>query len=151
MILFGQNIAKLVNDAITAAGGVLSASLIRETQSDSDILLTDAPASTFVRHACKGFMENRTDEYRGDTLVRKGGQTISILGDSLPGGIVPQAGDRIEIEDAIFLVSGVPTRDPAAAIYECSVSLAGESDIPVIPPPDQSDRAFGPGFGPEFG
>lgn len=121
-ILFGIDIAKLVNDSIAAAGGVLPGILVQKINTGrtaGDLTAGQNPTQT--RHSFQGFIENRSQTRRAGTLVSQGGQIISILGDSLPSGIVPEQGDRIEIEGRTFDILEVPTRDPAAALYECVV------------------------------
>ena len=146
-ILFGLDIAKIVNDALAAAGGVLDGVLVRETAGERDPAKLTAPRlKTITRHNFKGFLENRSDKYRDGTLIEQGGEMASLLGASLPSGIVPEDGDRIEIEGHSFRINSVPGRDPAAAIYECEISLIGPVAPPVVRKRGAFSRAFSSAF-----
>lgn len=121
-ILFGLNIAKIVNDEISAAGGVLTGTLIKRTLGTrTGGNLTAGTNPTSANHSFQGFLENRSEVTRGGSLVSAGGQFVVILGASLPDGVIPEQGDRVTIEGTTFEVLGVPERDPAAAVYECLV------------------------------
>lgn len=122
-VLFALNIAQIVDNALQAAGGVGTGVLIKRTNTGrTPGNLTGGQNPTDTSHPFNGFLDNRSEVRRNGTLVSAGGQFVSILGASLPSGITPAQGDRIEIESTTFEVLEVPTRDPAAAIYECLVS-----------------------------
>ena len=132
--LFGQDIAKLLYDSIQSAGGLRPVILIRIREGERNPNdLTGGKVSTQTRYECEGFISRRSDEYRAGTLVRTGGETVVILGDSLPEGIRPRPGDNCIAEDRTFFISGV-TNDPAEAVYTSDVSLLelSSSDAPVI-------------------
>ena len=121
-ILFGLNIAQIVNDEISAAGGVLTGTLTKRTNTGRTVgNLTGGQNPSSVNYTFNGFLENRSEVRRGGTLVSAGGQFVSILGASLPSGIIPEQSDQITIENTLFEVLSVPNRDPAAAVYECLV------------------------------
>lgn len=121
-VLFGLNIAQLVADGISSAGGVLTGVLIKRTSTGrTPGNLTGGRNPTDASHSFQGFVENRNEVRSGGTLVSAAGQFVSILGATLPSGITPESGDQIEIEGTTFNVLGVPGRDPAAAVYECLV------------------------------
>ena len=116
--LFGLDIAGIVNDAFTQAGGVLDATLTKVepgTRTPGD--LAGGTNSTSTAHACKGFVEQRTSRRMGDTLVQVAGEYVSILGASLPAGVEPEPSDSVTIEGRTFVVIEVTERDPAAALY----------------------------------
>ena len=141
--IFGLDIATILKDAIDSAGGLLPVLLIRTVSGDRDPDdLLAAPKTTTVRHPGSGFLENRTDKYRDGTLVREGGEFISIMGASLPSGIEPEPEDQIVIEDSVYRVTAITGRDPAAALFEMSVALIGKYvPEPVIPVTPGSGRA----------
>ncbi len=121
-VLFGINIAKLINDSVAQAGGVLDGTLHKRantTRTPGD--LTSGVNPSTVDYAFKGFIGNRTDARRNGSLVSQEGQFVSILGDSLLAGIIPEQGDSVTIEGTRFEIIGVPERDPAAALYQCEV------------------------------
>ena len=147
--LFGTDIARLLYDGILQSGGLLSATLIKTIiqRDPADVLKN---ITTDRRYPAHGFIDNRSDEYRAGTLVREGGQFVSILGASLPSGIIPRSGDAIEIEGQTFRISGVPQRDPAAALYRCAVVETGAITPPVIPVVPAQPGAFSQEFSSEF-
>lgn len=123
-ILFGLNIAQIVNSSIQQAGGVLDGTLIKiTTGTRTPGNLAGGTNPTSASHAFKGFVDNRSEVRREGSIVSDGGQIISILGDSLPAGIIPEQGDQITIsgESETFTITGIPARDPAKALYECAV------------------------------
>ena len=123
--LFGIDIAGLVNDAIAGAGGVLPATLHKRTPASRTAgSLTGGLNVTYVDHACRGFMERKTSQAMMEgALVIRSGERVSILGASLPAGVVPEAQDDVTIEGARYKVRGVRDRDPAAALYVLDVEL----------------------------
>lgn len=124
-ILFGLNIAQLVLDGVNAAGGLLTGTLTKRTataRTPGD--LTSGLNPTSAGHSFQGFIENRTESTRAGSLVSEGGQFVSILGASLPSGIIPEQGDLITIEGTTFEVLSITERDPAAALYECLVGAS---------------------------
>ena len=121
-VLFGINIAQVVNSAIRSAGGVLPGTLIKRTntgRTPGD--LTGGQNPSTENHPFRGFIDNRSETRRNGSLIKAGGQFVSILGASLPSGIVPELGDSVTIEGTTFNIIDVPERDPAAALYECRV------------------------------
>jgi hypothetical protein len=121
-VLFGLNIAQIVNQAIADAGGVLDGTLVKRANTGrTPGNLTGGQNPSETSHAFKGFIENRSETRRNGSLVSQEGQFVTILGDSLPSDVTPAQGDEITIEGRTFEVLGVPVRDPAAAAYECEV------------------------------
>ncbi len=117
-ILFGLDIAALVNDGLQEAGGVLDATLIKVspgTRTPGD--LTGGTNPTTTTHACKGFLESKGERRINGTLVSDGAVLASILGASLPVGVVPTVNDRLTIEGTTYDVKEIAGRDPAAALY----------------------------------
>ena len=118
--LFGLDIANIVNNAITSAGGVLDVTLIKVTSGTRDpsnitggLRPTEAP-----QLVCKGFIENKTERRIGDTIVSQGGEFVSILGASIPDQtVVPEANDKVIVENTTYRIIEITQRDPAAALY----------------------------------
>jgi hypothetical protein len=126
--LFGIDIAAEVHAAISSAGGVLDATLVKvATGARTALSLANGTNPTETGYACKGFMstESRTTlgafmEITPGDLTKEERQTVTILGGSLPSGIVPLGGDRVTIESVTYAITMV-TRDPAGAAYVCQV------------------------------
>lgn len=120
--LFGLDIAALVDANIQAAGGVLTGTLTKPTagtRTPGDI--TSGTNPTTQSYSFRGFLESRSQIRINGTLVRAGGQVLSVLGASLPDGIEPESGDTAVIEGTTFQINAVADRDPAAALYQCAV------------------------------
>ena len=133
--LFGLNISKLLYDAIQTAGGLRDIVLIKTiagTLNPND--LTGGVPVTQTRHNCEGFLSITTDTYREGTLVRAGGESVVILGESLTGTIRPRPGDKCELEGKQFAIGAV-SNDPAEATFTCAVNLletvSGEAPVVV--------------------
>jgi len=119
--LFGLDIASIVDRGLAAAGGVMAGTLIRPTPSVRVAdALTEGRQTSDATYACRGFIEIREPRMAG-TLVRRSGDSATILGASLPSGIEPQAGDRVSFGERTYEILGVTTRDPAAAAYICKI------------------------------
>lgn len=124
-ILFGLDIAKIVNDEIQKAGGVLDGTLTKHTNTGRNpAQLSGGQQPASAEHAFKGFIDNKDQEQQGGSLTQSTGQIVAILGDSLPAGVIPETNDLIKIEGIDFTIVGVPERDPAAALYECEVKAS---------------------------
>tara|TARA_R110000803_G_scaffold191700_1_gene254393 strand:+ start:83 stop:454 length:372 start_codon:yes stop_codon:yes gene_type:complete len=85
--------------------------------------LTGGNNPTSVPYSFEGFIENKTEVRKGGTLVSSGGKMVSILGGSLPAGIVPASADEVTIEGTTYKILAIEGRDPAAALYECRVEV----------------------------
>lgn len=115
--LFGVDIAKILSQSL--GKGLLAVKLIKETPGARGADLTAGQALQAKSYNCRGFTEEyKLSELEG-TGVQRGDKKILILGDTLPKGIVPVKDDRIECEKIIYVIMGVPARDPAAATYVC--------------------------------
>lgn len=120
--LFGLDIAKIVDDSIQSAGGVLTGTFHKRAGTTRDANnLTGGVRPTFTDSTIRGFLERRTDIRIDDTLVTQDGDRVSILGNSL-GAIVPEAGDEVTFENERYKITRIRTRDPAAALYVCDVT-----------------------------
>jgi hypothetical protein len=117
--LFGVDIAAILKQSL--ASGLLPVKLIKEIPGARGADLTDGQVLTPRSYNCRGFTEEYKLREIDGTNVQRGDKKVLILGDTLPSGIVPQLNDRIECERIIYTISGVPSRDPAAATYVCQV------------------------------
>lgn len=121
MRLFGIDIATEVNSAVTAAGGVLDATLIKLTPATRTAgELAGGTNATSASYACKGFREAVANLAPLD-LTQQQSSTVYLLGASIASGAVPVAGDKVTIESATYTIT-VVERDPAAAVYKLTVS-----------------------------
>jgi hypothetical protein len=117
--LFGVDIAKTVKNAM--ASGLPKARLLKESVGALDEANPTAePAVSYRAYPCRGF-EDVIEKLRPGTQVRQSGRAVLILGDTLPAGIVPEPGDRIELlGETLEIVGDGVTSDPARATYVCS-------------------------------
>jgi len=81
---------------------------------------------TSTDYPCKGFEETKRSGYQPDSSARASFLTISILGATLPAGVVPMAGDRITSKGVMYTIgSDGVQRDPVGAMYVCAVRAPG--------------------------
>lgn len=119
---FGLDIAQIVGDAIASAGDVLPVTLTKITPDTRDAAdITGGLRPTPQDYEVRGFFQNATSERIGNSLVSQSGEFVSILGSRLPENIEPESNDRVTIEGRNYLIIEVVSRDPAAALYVCSV------------------------------
>lgn len=122
----GVDIAALVDQAFVDAGGVnggVAATLHKRcagTRTPGN--LTGGVNPTFVDYSCRAFLERKTDIRIADTLVSQDGDRLSIFGNSIHP-ITPETGDEVTIENQRFTVTRIRSRDPAAALYVCDVTV----------------------------
>ena len=79
---------------------------------------------TTVNYRCKGRIRTQADVViRGGGLARVNTLMISILGATLPDGVEPRAGDRVERGSVSYQIvpDGVANRDGLGAVYDCAV------------------------------
>lgn len=119
--LFGVDIAKEVAGAISAAGGVLDATLTVVTPGERSAAARTAGVPEATRPLrCKGFVDNYRETQVDGTRVQVGDRKVVLLGDTIAGGVAPKPNDEVTIESTTFRIVNV-TRDPAGATYECQV------------------------------
>lgn len=119
--LFGLDIAGIIDDAIVGAGGVLTGTLHKRTagtRTPGDLTSGVNPTDTDV--SFRGFIERKTDVRLADSLVTQDGERLTILGNSL-GGVEPESGDEVTIENQRFTITRIRSRDPAAAVFVCDI------------------------------
>lgn len=120
--LFGLNIAKIVNDSITSAGGVLSGTLAKQTPGTrTPGSLTSGTNPSEATYAFKGFVETQARRRTGSE-VESGFAVVTILGASVESSAVPEVNDVVSFDgDATeWTLLKLLSRDPAAAVYEFS-------------------------------
>jgi len=82
--------------------------------------LTSGKKVSFRSFTCRGILSAYAEDRIDGTNVKSGDRKVLILGDTLPKGVVPQPGDRIQAEGSTFTIIEVG-RDPDAATYTCQV------------------------------
>lgn len=113
--LFGVDIAKIVNQEIAGAGGVLSGTLTRETKGTrTPGSLTGGTNPTPATYAFKGFVETAGERRPGSSSASSI-STVSILGDSC--SVEPKVNDTATIEGEDWTLLELVERDPAKALY----------------------------------
>ena len=120
--LFGIDIAKVINDEIQNAGGVLSGVLTTSTPgSRTGGNLTDGTNPTSASVAFNGFVESRVVRGKGaqDSLVTRSVFVLTILGASI--SVIPQEMDTAVIDSQTWKLLELIGRDPASAVYEFRV------------------------------
>lgn len=66
---------------------------------------------------CRGMRDDTQLSRFPETLVGQATGAVLILGDTLPTGVVPAAGDRVLVEGSEVPITGQLARDPDAAAY----------------------------------
>lgn len=119
--LFGIDIAALVNDAISGAGGLQAGTLIRQAPADRSIDdLTSAPTTREVTFDFQGFVATQSIR-REDTLIVETVAVLTIIGRSIQPLTTPLVNDRAEINEITYELTRLIRSDPASAVYEFEV------------------------------
>lgn len=120
--IFGIDIAGIVDSSLTAAGGLLPATLHSVTQGTrANGAIASGTNPTETAYPCKGIVSDYAVGQINGFLIQAGDRKVLLVGKSIAGGTVePKPSDRVTIEGRTYSVVGV-TRDPAAATYECHV------------------------------
>lgn len=115
--LFGLDIAKIVNDSINQAGGLVPGTLTKVTAGTrTPGSLTGGTNPTTTSHSFQGILEEG-ERRMPDTLQTVKGKFVLILGASISPAAVPSTGDRVTIEGSEHDLVELIERDPAAATY----------------------------------
>jgi hypothetical protein len=115
--LFGVNISGIIHANVSP--GVNDAVLTKVTTGTrTPGQLTGGTQPTNTTHACKGFVDKLSRNQLEGTLVKDTDSSVAITGDSIAGGQVPKAGDRVTILSVEYNIIEV-TVDPALALYTC--------------------------------
>jgi len=118
--LFGVNLAKVINKEM--GKGLLPGVLVKvEASTRTTGSLTAGTNPVDKKRKFRGFVEDYDVRQIDGTVVETGDRKVVILGGSLPAGVVPTTGDRINIEAFEGLHVMRVRRDPAGATYTCQV------------------------------
>lgn len=119
--LFGIDVAKIVGDSFK--GQLLSATLKQYTvgtPTPGQLTGGTNPTET-VYTGIDGFVDEYNESQIDGSSVKQGDRKVVLIGESLPAGVIPSEGDRIDIESFTDLLVVAVKRDPAAATYSCQV------------------------------
>jgi hypothetical protein len=118
--LFGVSISGIVKDAM--ADGLPAIRLLKEQVGVVDEASpTEEPPVSYRSVPCRGFEDSSEDTRRNGTQVQQTGRLVLIIGDTLPRGVVPEPGDRIQIlGETLEIVGEGVSSDPARATYLCA-------------------------------
>ena len=125
--LFGLDIAGIVADALTSAGGLAAATLVKiYPGSRVPGALTGGVNPTSTSYTTTGILETRAErDWAGSgwTMTERKKATITLVGKPLTdAGVTPEAGDRVTLEAVTYEIITVD-RDPAAATYSLTVAV----------------------------
>lgn len=119
--LFGVDISGIIAQTM-GNGNVPRGTLIRAIPGTRDPAdSTGGTRPTERRHPFDGFYEKLSFRFQGDSRVLASDSQVTIIGDSLPSGIVPLPGDQIELTGRTMSVIVMLEGDPAQATYLCAV------------------------------
>ena len=115
--LFGVDISGLINANIgPGVNDAVLTKVLPGTRTPGQ--LTGGTQPTTTTHSCKGFVDMLDKNQLGESLVKETDSMVAIMGDSIAGGAVPTAGDRVTIRGTEYNIIQV-TVDPALAVYNC--------------------------------
>ena len=83
--------------------------------------LTGGKAKTETDYTCKGFMDQSIRKRMDGTIIAAGHFIVTLIGDSIQGGAVPELNDKVTIYDETYDIVGPIGSDPALATYELEV------------------------------
>lgn len=116
--LFGLDIAKIINDSITAAGGVLGGILTHYspgTRTVGDLAAGLNPTSTV--HLFRGFFELKEVRRKGQINTQVA-PVVTLLGASITPSTVPAVNDVVTIDGRTLRLVELLRADPASAVFE---------------------------------
>ena len=123
MAILGIDIASLVAEAISAAGGLVDGTLIKTRAGGGPD--PDNPsrtlASTEDRHTFQGIVEAKALRHP-DTGVVDYRSVMLIVGGSVSPPAIPAVNDRAELAGITYQLTNLVSRDPAGAAYEFEVT-----------------------------
>lgn len=114
--LFGLDIAQIVNDAITDAGGLRPGTLqhlTAGTRAPTDPAAGTQPTQT--DHTFQGFVEVERVVTGGSTV--RGVTTVTLMGASIDPPVEPKAGDTVVVDEVAYRLGSQLDSDPAKAVY----------------------------------
>lgn len=115
MSLFGIDIAGILNDAMTRAGGLTPGVLTRKTVTQPTAVNPGGGGTVKTEtHAFQGALESGERRVSGLRQTVQG-EFLTIMGASLE--VEPRTNDAVEIEGRQLTLAQLVERDPASAAY----------------------------------
>lgn len=116
--LFGVDMAGIIAD--TFDGELLAATLHKNVVTGPDPSdLTGPPLTTSNDFTAQGFVETYSDGKVDGTIIKRSDRKITLIGDLIEDGQVPEPNDEITIEGVRRKIVGEVDRDPDKATYTC--------------------------------
>lgn len=115
--IFQAQIAEQINQALGPL--VFGVTLVKHTPG-TRTNSTGGTNPTTANHVCRGFIDDYNSRRIDGSIIRQGDRVCTILGASLPAGIVPEPNDSVIAESQTRTIVSV-VRDPAGATYECQI------------------------------
>lgn len=118
--LFGIDISGLIHKNMSKG---LSAATLTKVVSGARTSgsLTEGKAKTETDYSCRGFMDKSVRVRMDGTVLAAGHFVVTIIGDSIQSGAVPELNDKVTIYGETFDIVGPVGSDPALATYELEV------------------------------
>jgi hypothetical protein len=104
---------------------VLEGTLIKVTPGTRGATVTAGTNPTETSHACSLWVARYSTREMAGTSIRRGDRKISILGATLPDGVVPVPNDKITVDSVTYRIVGEGEggvgvdADPVEAVYRC--------------------------------
>jgi len=116
--IFGEDIAGLIGEHLSEH--VFDLTLTVVTPGTRGVNPTAGTQPTTADHTVKGWEDSYSERQVDGQMIQQGDRKISILGSSLPSGVVPKPNDEITLAGVTRTIceNGVKT-DPAHAVFEC--------------------------------
>lgn len=118
-----MSLADDIGNSFAATGqrlGVKAATLIKVTPGTrTPGSLSSGTNPTETSYQCSGFVESYSTFAIANSLAGASDRKISLFAATIPGGVVPDSGDKIIIDGTTYRVQDITGRDPAGALFEC--------------------------------
>ena len=116
--LFGLDIAGIVNNALTSAGGLVSGTLTSYTPGTRSVNRTGGTNPTSTSHTFQGFVEVQ-DGRQTEAVVSPATEVfVNIMGASVDPVAVPKVNDQVTIDGSTYTLTKLASLDPAEALYK---------------------------------
>jgi len=116
--LFGLNIAKIVNDSLTSAGGLVAGTLTSYTPGTRSTNKTEGTNPTSTTHTFQGFVETQDGRQAEAVVSPTEDLFVSIMGASVSPAVAPKINDQVTIDGSTYTLLKLASLDPAEALYK---------------------------------
>lgn len=119
--LFGVDIAGLIHQHISPG---VNRVVLRQFTNQKRAGILEPPIPRPSDNECRGFIEHFADDKIDNQNILRDDRIVTIIGDSLPDGVIPKTDDRVTVyedgvaEPPVYRVLDLIDRDPAAATYQ---------------------------------